>query len=65
MRGEAVKYRALTMKITIEIEDELFEKVQALARVEKTNLSALIELRLRTALDEKAKCNLRPLPAVG
>jgi hypothetical protein len=53
------------MKTTIEIEDGLFEKAQALARVEKTSVNALIEQGLRFVLDERAKHNLPPLPTVG
>ncbi len=41
------------MKTTIEIADDLFERVQRLARAEKTTFRSLTEQGLRTVLKEK------------
>ena len=44
---------AHTMKTTIEIADDLFERAQQLARKEKTTFRALAEQGLRLVLKEK------------
>ena len=41
------------MKTTVEIPDDLFERVQKLAQEEKTSIYALIEEALRLLLREK------------
>ena len=41
------------MKMTIEIEDDLFERAQRLARKEKTSFRSLTEQGLRLVLKEK------------
>jgi hypothetical protein len=50
------------MKITIEIADELFERVQRLARKERTTFSSLAEQGLRLVLKEKQQGKAKKLP---
>jgi hypothetical protein len=50
------------MKTTIEIADDLFERVQGLARKEKTTFRALTEQGLRLVLKEKQQSKTRKLP---
>ena len=56
-----------TVKTTIEIADDLFERAQKLAREEKTTFRALTEQGLRLVLKEKrnAPRKLPPLVTVG
>lgn len=56
------------MKTTIDIADDLFERVQQLARDERTTFRALTEAGLRKVLDErehKDKRVLEPLVTYG
>lgn len=50
------------MKTTIEIADDLFERVQRVAREEKTTFRSLTEQGLRTVLKEKQQGKARKLP---
>ena len=52
------------MKTTIEIADDLFERVQRLARKEKTTLRSLTEQGLRLVLREKQAKNDKLPPLV-
>ena len=51
-----------TMKTTIEIADDLFERAQRLARKEKTSFRSLTEQGLRLVLQEKQSKNPKTLP---
>jgi hypothetical protein len=57
------------MKTTIEIADDLFERVQQVARKEKTTFRSLTEQGLRTVLKEKlgkpAKWKWKPVTFKG
>jgi hypothetical protein len=57
------------MKTTIEIADDLFERVQGLARKEKTTFRAITEQGLRLMLDKKQakskKWQWKPLVVQG
>ena len=57
------------MKTTIEIADDLFERVQRVARAEKTTFRSLTEQGLRIVLKEKqanpAKWKWQPLVVQG
>ncbi len=50
------------MKTTIEIADDLFERVQSVARKEKTSFRALAEQGLRLVLKEKQQSTTKKLP---
>lgn len=50
------------MKTTIEIADDLFERVQRLARQEKTSFRALTEAGLRLVLADKHHQRAQRLP---
>lgn len=50
------------MKTTIEIADDLFERVQRVARKEKTTFRSLTEQGLRIVLKEKQQNNPKKLP---
>ena len=58
-----------TMKTTIEIADDLFERVQRVARKEKTTFRSLTEQGLRMVLKEKqahpSKWKWKPLVVQG
>ena len=58
---------AIFMKTTIEIADDLFDRVQNLARKQKTTFRALTEHGLRLVLKEKKPKtkDLPPLVTVG
>jgi hypothetical protein len=50
------------MKTTIEIADDLFERVQRIAREEKTTFRSLTEQGLRIVLQEKQQNQPKQLP---
>jgi hypothetical protein len=50
------------MKTTIEISDDLFLRIQRLARKEKTTLRALTETGLRKVLSERISAKRKTLP---
>jgi hypothetical protein len=50
------------VKTTIEIADDLFERVRRLAREQKTNVRALTETGLRLVLSGKHRRRPRKLP---
>lgn len=50
------------MKTTIEIADDLFERVQGLAREEQTSFRALTETGLRLVLEGRGTRKRRKLP---
>jgi len=50
------------MKTTIEIADDLFERVQRLAREEKTTFRALTETGLRMVLSGRQRRRSRKVP---
>ena len=50
------------MKTTIEIADDLFERVQRVARQEKTTFRSLTEQGLRIVLKEKQQKKPKKLP---
>jgi len=50
------------MKTTIEIADDLFERVQQVARKEKTTFRSLTEQGLRIVLKEKQQAKTKKLP---
>ncbi len=50
------------VKTTIEIADDLFERVQRVAREEKTTFRSLTEQGLRIVLREKQQGSARKLP---
>ena len=50
------------MKTTIDIADDLFARVQKLARAEKTTLRALTEAGLRLVLEGKHRPRPKSLP---
>ena len=52
------------MKTTIEIADDLFERVQRLARKERTTLRALTEAGLRLVIAGKHRDHPKTLPAL-
>ena len=56
-----------SVKTTIEIADDLFERTQRLARKQKTTFRALTEEGLRLVLKQKAGAarDLPPLPSMG
>ena len=51
-----------TMKTTIEIADDLFERARQIARKQKTTFRALVEESLRTTLRREQQPRHRQLP---
>jgi hypothetical protein len=60
--GTHIAIESFGMKTTIDIADDLFERVQQLARKEETSFRALTEAGLRLVLAERHHQRARRLP---